>query len=76
MTAHQIAAECRTRIQARADHALDVGAVRSNELREIVGRVLAANSRKKPRWTLQEYNAYSWAYETGAPFPEFERVQK
>ena len=40
MTAHEIAAECRARLQARAEHAMDVGGVRTIELKGIVMRVI------------------------------------
>jgi hypothetical protein len=59
---------------ARQRYALDIGGIRTRQEREIVGNVLAA--RTKPRMTLETYRALSWAHETGASFPEFERVTK
>ena len=58
---------------ARREYALDIGGVRTRQEREIVVNVLAARTAQKPRMTLQAYRALTWAHETGAKFPEFER---
>ena len=65
MNAHTIAAECRQRLQARAEHALDVGGIRTIELKGIVMRVIEGAQ-----------NGYTDEDDGGAEYEQQQREQE